>query len=107
MSYRQREIQKRVGGKIRRYKNFGAFIRECPKRVGWTNVCHLTNIRRLKDGSGLATVKVEPMGTPGRKGSTGTWLLHFADYSVLKGQLKGRVDPARAGMLDGARRRRR
>jgi hypothetical protein len=111
MAYRQRKIQKKVGGKIKRYKNLATFLKECPKRSIYGNICELTNIRKLADGSGLATVKSttgisDP--TRYRRGArpAGTWLLHFASHDILKQKLKGRVDPVRSGMLDGTRRRR-
>lgn len=124
MSYRQLKIQKRVKrtGKIRRYKNLATFNKECAKsanaaiRPSTTMMCTLENARTLKDGSGLATVRVKPLiaywdeakgkhKPPSLK--QGTWLLHFASASVMKKHLKGRVAQARAGMLDGAKRKRR
>jgi hypothetical protein len=105
MSYRHISAQKRSGGKVRRYRNLAVFNKECGKRSLGGNICTLTNIRRLKDGSGLATVKSDTGVIRGRK--SGTWLLHFASHNVMKQHLKGRVDPARSGMLDGARKRRR
>nr|PZN18206.1 MAG: hypothetical protein DIU80_23235 [Chloroflexota bacterium] len=69
-------------------------------------LCILDNVRELRDGSGLATVRIVPLATSGAR-KRGTWLLHFADHSMLKRHLKGRVDPARQGMLDGVRRRHR
>ena len=114
MAYRQLKIQKKVKGKVRRYKNLRAFNTECPKRGMKGNVCILDNVRRLKDGSGMATVLSRPLVDPERfKTSSkprGTWLLHFASFEVMKRHLRGRVDPeARLSrnVLDGARRRRR
>jgi hypothetical protein len=115
MSYRQLKIQKRVKGKLRRYKNLATFNKECAKstrsRVHSGSVlCMLDNVRTLRDGSGMATVRTVPM-VSGNDGKRGTWLLHFASASVMKRHLKGRVDPVtkngRTPSLDGAKRRKR
>jgi len=103
MSYRKLPVQK-SGGKTRRYRNLAVFNSECSKRSIGGNICTLTNIRRLKDGSGLATVKSETGPIRGKK--SGTWLLHFASHDIMKRHLKGRVDTVRSGMLDGYKRRR-
>ena len=102
MSYRHLKVQKKVGGKLRRYTNLATFNKECGSRSYKGNICTLTNIRKLKDGSGLATVKSESGPIKGRQ--SGTWLLHFASHDVMKRHLKKRVATARAGMLDGAKR---
>ncbi len=103
-----RGITKKVGGKIRRYRNLATFNRECTKRSTSGNACVLTNLRCLKNGGGLATVKSERMhpNYSRRARPAGTWLLHFADCSILKGHLRGRVSYYRAGILDGSRRTR-
>lgn len=97
-------------GRKRSYANLASFNRECPKRGSSGNVCELTNIRRMHDGGGLAVVRsTYPGGDENiqRRGGkpTGQWLLRFASFDVMKQHLKGRVDPVRSGMLDGARRR--
>ena len=97
MSYRQLKIQKkfRKGGKLKRYKNLAAFNKECAKSTrsrvhGESMLCMLKNERKLKDGSGMATVDVRAMTNQGSRKS-GTWLLHFASYDVMKRHIKGRV----------------
>lgn len=114
--YRYLPATKRVGGKVKRYKNLAAFNSECGKRsLRSMAACTATNLRCTKDGGGLATVQTVYYGPryhPGAKmprGSRpgGTWLLHFASCSIMKRHLKGRVEEARAGMLSGSRRRRR
>lgn len=126
MAYRQLKIQKRrANGKVRRYKNLASFNKECPKSTrsrvrSDSMLCSLENIRTLRDGSGLATVRVQPLvaywdpakNTHRRNPNRGTWLLHFASASVMKRHLKGRVSPTSkngrpAPSLDGAKRRRR
>lgn len=114
MSYRQRKIQKKVNGRIKRYRNLRSFNEECPKRGMKGNICVLSNVRKLKDGSGMATVLSRPLVDPAKfktsSKARGTWLLHFASYDVMKRHLKGRVDPESRlpqNVLDGARRRRR
>lgn len=94
----------------RTYKSLAVFNRECPKKGSSGNVCDLTNIRRLKNGEGLAVVRsTYPGGDENiqRRGGkpSGQWLLHFASFDVMKDHLRGRVDPVRSGMLDGTRRR--
>jgi hypothetical protein len=95
MSYRQLKIQKRVKGKLKRYKNLAAFNRECAKSTrsrvhSESMLCMLENTRKLKDGSGLATVKVRALTNQGTR-KNGTWLLHFASHDVMQRHLKGRV----------------
>ncbi len=117
MAYRHLQATKRVGGKVRRYKNLAAFSSECSTRgiQGVTsNRCVLKNLRCLRDGGGLATVESSypyaNVNTFSKKGkSSGTWLLHFADCGIMKQSLRNRVQPrdGRAYMLSGARRRRR
>jgi hypothetical protein len=103
MSYRHRGIVKFLPGKKgRRYRNLRQFYEECPARGVGGNLCEVTNLRKLKDGSGLATVKTRPGVIRSRAG--GTWRLHFASYSILKQHLKKRVTESRKGMLDGAKR---
>jgi hypothetical protein len=122
MSYRQLRIQKKSKktGHIRRYKNLASFNKECGKRAGGVRpssmMCSLENVRQLKDGSGMATVKVRPMishyddnaGKHREDRRTGTWLLHFASATVMKRHLKGRVVEwdGRAN-LNGRKKRRR
>lgn len=115
MSYRKLKIQKRVGGKLRRYKNLATFNKECSTR-GRTHsesvICDLTNARKLRDGSGMATVRAIPLTSAGVR-KRGTWLLHFADYGVMKRHLKNRITMSTHGPggkpihLDGPKRRRR
>jgi len=108
MSYRKLKIQKRVRGKLRRYTNLATFNSECSTRGrvhSESMICHLDNIRKLRDGSGMATVRVTPLTNQGRRKS-GTWLLHFASHDVMKRHLKKRVAQARTGMLNGTKRRR-
>lgn len=114
MGYRHLPATKfMAGGKRRRYKNLATFNKECTKRSSRGNVCFLTNMRCLKDGGGLATVR--SVGTSDRSKKsryldrpTGLWRLHFMSCSVMKRHLKGRTlqhdDDKR---LDGARRRKR
>ncbi len=97
--------KREAGGKLRRYRNLASFNKECTKRGRSGNHCVLTNLRCTKNGGGLATVKsehVHPRYSRGQK-PPGTWLLHFADCSVMKGHLRGRVSYYRAGQLDGKR----
>ncbi len=98
------QAQKRVGSKVTRYKNLAAFNSECSSRGYRGNSCELTNLRCTKDGGGLATVKSEAGLLKPRP--AGTWLLHFASCSVMKGHLRKRVIAKRPAMLHGARRRR-
>ena len=107
MSYRHLPVTKRVGGKTKRYKNLAAFFAECRKfGTSAGNACMLTNMRCLKDGGGLATVKT--IAGPFRAGPAGTWLLHFNSCEIMKDKLSGRVEGPRGGRaLDGSRRRRR
>lgn len=111
MSYRHLQVQKKVKGKIKRYRNLATFNKECSKRSTMGEIamlCSLTNARKLKDGSGMATVRVEGFrqNTDERRG---TWLLHFASYDVMKRHLKGRVSGdtkhSPHPMLAGSRRR--
>lgn len=102
MSYRHLPVRKKTSKGTKRYKNLAAFNAECPKRSIRGNICELTNIRKLRDGSGLATVKSTPGAVKGKP--AGTWVLHFADHSIMKGHLKNRVIET-GGSLDGARRR--
>lgn len=95
-------VTKRVGGKIKRYKNLASFNRECPSRSYGGNFCTLVNVRCTKRGEGLATVRTDSMMKRASP-PTGTWLLHFASCSVMKRHLQGRVNPVRAGMLKGRR----
>lgn len=88
---RQLKIQKKFpNGKIRRYKNLATFHDECP--VGFSsrkNFCAVTNTRKLRDGSGMATVVSRPYtNMSGRK--RGVWLLHYASHDVMMRQLKKR-----------------
>ena len=100
-------------GKKRTYTSLRAFTEECPARSALTgNRCVLTNIRKLKNGGGLATVKsfeMEPGIYHRRARPTGTWRLHFASHTLLKKFLKSRAATygKASGSLDGARRRRR
>lgn len=87
--YRLRKVTKRVNGKLRRYSNLAVFNRECSTRSLRGNICDVVNIRCLKDGGGLATVKTRPGVLRARP--AGTWLLHFASCSVLKRHLRGRT----------------
>jgi hypothetical protein len=110
---RLRNITKRVGGKLRRYKNLASFNSECSTRgIGGVthNACTLTNLRCTKDGGGLATVQSVYPGPEtryARRGKpSGTWLLHFASCSIMKRHLRNRVR-SRPGTLAGAGRRRR
>jgi hypothetical protein len=107
MSYRHLPVTKRVGGKVKRYKNLASFNRECGARRG--NICHLVNLRCTKDGGGLATVRSNYPGDPGifHRGAkpSGTWLLHFADCGIMKSHLRKRV--THSGQLGSARRRKR
>lgn len=106
MAYRHLPVSKRVGGKLKRYKNLASFNRECRGRSG--NICHLVNLRCTKDGGGLATVRSNYPGDPGTfyRGAkpSGTWLLHFASCDLLKRHLRGFV--SNRGQLGGSRRRR-
>jgi hypothetical protein len=88
--YRSRGITKRVGSKTRRYRNLATFNKECPTRGTSGNFCSVTNTRRLKDGSGLATVVSRPWTSTGGK-KRGTWTLHFASYDIMKRHLKKRA----------------
>jgi hypothetical protein len=103
MSYRHLPVRKKTAKGTKRFRNLRVFNQECPKRSIRGNICELTNIRKLRDGSGLATVKSTP-GVVGGK-PAGTWVLHFASHSVMKGHLKNRVIET-GGSLDGAGRRR-
>lgn len=109
--YRSRGITKRVGGKVKRYKNLASFRKECLGRSG--NICHLKSIRCLRDGGGLATVRSNHPGDPGifHRGAkpAGTWLLHFASCAIMKKTLRDKVSvkPREADLLlRGARRKR-
>ena len=108
--YRHHGATKRVNGKVRRYKNLRQFNKECGSRGRLRNFCTLTNLRCTKDGGGLATVHVDNRMFPSGD-KVGTWLLHFASCSVMKGHLKKRVIAGRGGsgeaMLRGSKRRRR
>jgi hypothetical protein len=116
MSYRQLKVQKRVKGKLRRYKNLATFNKECAKSTrarihSGSVMCQLENVRKLRDGSGMATVRTVPLAS-GNDGKRGTWLLHFASHDVMKRHLKGRVSPTSVGnrpapSLDGRKRRKR
>lgn len=121
-SYRHLPAQKKLmkTGKIRRYKNLGAFNRECSKQgsaSATAMMCDLVNMRKLANGEALATVAVHPPSFyGGGKARTGTWLLHFADHAVMKQHLAKRVydmrpsSPKRGDVYDGlsgSRRRRR
>lgn len=102
-----RITKREAGGKLRRYRNLASFNKECTKRSTGGNNCVLTNLRCTRNGGGLATVKSERMHPhySRRARPAGTWLLHFADCSVMKGHLRGRVSYYKAGQLDGGRRR--
>lgn len=104
MTYRHLPVRKKTAKGTKRYKNLAAFNQECTKRSIKGNICELTNIRRLRDGSGLATVKSTPGAVKAKPG--GTWILHFADHGVMKSHLKNRVIET-GGSLDGTRRKRR
>lgn len=95
-------VTKRVGGKIKRYKNLVSFNRECPSRGYGGNLCTLVNVRCTKRGEGLATVRTDSMQMRAKM-PTGTWLLHFASCSVMKRHLQGRVNGVRVGVLKGRR----
>lgn len=108
--YKLRPVTKRVGGKVKRYKNLATFNRECGTRRG--NICHLVNLRCTKDGGGLATVRSNHPGDPGifHRGAkpSGTWLLHFGDCDIMKRHLRYRVtDTGGRFSLYGARARKR
>ncbi len=107
-------VTKRVGGKIKRYKNLASFNKECPSRGYGGNLCTVTNIRCTKRGEGLATVRTDPSFSTKRP-PVGMWLLHFASCQVMGEHLEGRVSvaaairhkqPARRLGLGSARRRR-
>ncbi len=83
-------VTKRVGGKIKRYKNLAAFNKECPSRGYGGNLCTVVNDRCTKRGEGLATVRTTSM-MDRTSIPTGTWLLHFASCSVMKRHLQGRA----------------
>lgn len=110
--YRHIPVTKRLtNGKVRRYKNLAAFNSECSTRgiPGVThNMCELRNIRRLKDGGGLAKVRSTYPGPEtryARNGKpSGTWLLHFADYGIMTRHLQKRM-MVPSGHLKGARSR--
>jgi hypothetical protein len=103
--YRLRGITKREsGGRKRRYKNLASFNKECPKRGYSGNLCTLTNVRCVKDGGGLATVKTTRFGSGRSTKPPGTWLLHFASCKIMKSHLRGRAHPSRPEMLLGRRR---
>jgi hypothetical protein len=110
--YKLRPVVKYSKKGRRKYKNLAAFNRECSKHGSGGNSCFLYNIRCLKDGGGLATVKtIYPGGDErifhrGGKPS-GTWRLHFASCKVMKAHLRGRVNYTSAATLDGSRRRKR
>ena len=56
--YRHLSATKRIGGKVKRYKNLAAFNSECGKRSTRSMAsCTATNLRCTKDGGGLATVQ--------------------------------------------------
>lgn len=98
---RLRPATKRVGGKVKRYKNLAAFNKECPSRGYSGNRCTVTNVRCTKNGGGLATVRSDYPGGNERiyhRGAkpAGTWLLHFASCTVLKEHLRNRASVVQA-----------
>jgi hypothetical protein len=102
MSYRRLPVTKRTAKGKRKYRDLAVFNAECTKRSIRGNICELTNIRKLHDGAGLATVKSTRGAVGGRE--PGTWLLHFASHDIMKRHLKNRVIET-AASLDGAGRR--
>ena len=116
MAYRI-STTKRVGGKIKRYKNLAVFNKECSKRSTRSMTsCEVTNYRFTRKAGCLATVKTVYYGPryhPGAKlprgaGQSGAWTLHFNDCGIMRRHLQGRVeDKTKDSWLSGARKRRR
>jgi len=92
-------VRKYVGGKlVREYVNLAVFNRTCSKRGSWRSgrACELRNLRcgRGRRFGGLATVDTYRMSPHQGGEHKETWLLDFADCSILKRHLQGRVvDP--------------
>jgi hypothetical protein len=94
--FRSTGIQKRMtNGKIKRFKNLRTFNGECASRSdGGKNamICELSSIRKLADGTGMASVKVTaPSYLTSNARREGTWRLHFASFDILKRHLQNRV----------------
>lgn len=81
-------------GRRRSYANLKAFDRDCGKRARRADIgCTLTNLRRLRDGSGLATVKIHGH----RPVTPGTWRLHLDSFEGLRAYLEMRAADATGG----------
>jgi hypothetical protein len=78
-------------GKRRHYQDLAAFNSDCKSR-GYGQPCVLTNLRRLADGSALATVTA---------GTRGVYRLHFGGFSTLIEHLGGRVSDPRGFLAVG------
>lgn len=89
--YRHIKATKKVGVKTRKYTNLAVFNRECSVRGRLGSYCVVQNLRCLKDGGGLVSVKTTPIGSSGKWGKSGTWLLHFNSCEVMKRHLRNRV----------------
>lgn len=94
MAYRHLKVTRidSEDGSKKRYSNLTAFSKVCTVRAGGRYECETTKVRCLKDGGGLATVKVTPLGVTG---SSSRWLLHFNSCALLKRYLSARTYDSR------------
>lgn len=77
-----------VDGERRRHTNLKAFDRDCGKRARRVDIgCTLVELRRLGDGSGVATVKIHSH----RPVTPGSWRLHLESFEGLRQYLEGRA----------------
>lgn len=90
-----RNTTKISNGKRTYYVNLAVFNKTCKTTAGG-RACELRNLRCEKRGGGLATVDAY-RNSPSQGGSyKDTWLLQFADCSVLKQHLRKRVTDPKA-----------
>lgn len=100
-AYKQRRVTAwDERGRKRTYTSLAAFHKLCPSHGWGGGDCTLTNLRCLKDGGGLATVKVaaHPLARNvppnihtrySRK--LRVFRLHYASCNILRNDLVGRV----------------